>query len=169
MRCSSSPGAGASSTKAVREDDDRRNARKNEETRDEGHARHDPHHIAPLRPHDWSDVSQAPLLDTLDQNTRPYLSAISLWETAMLIERRRIEFTTPVARWLREVTAPQIVELVPVTVDVAAEVAALPGTFHRDPADRIIVATSRILGLPLITDDRQILTSRLVSYWRPTA
>ena len=108
-------------------------------------------------------------LDSLDRNTRPHLSAISLWETAMLIERRRIEFTTPVARWLREATAPQIVELVPITVEVAAEVAALPVTFHRDPADRIIVATSRILGLPLITDDRRILTSRLVSRWRPTA
>jgi PIN domain nuclease of toxin-antitoxin system len=43
----------------------------------------------------------------------------------------------------------------------------LPAGFHRDPADRVIVATSRVLKLPLLTRDRLITASRLVTRWRP--
>jgi PIN domain nuclease of toxin-antitoxin system len=45
---------------------------------------------------------------------------------------------------------------------VAAEVAALPDSFHRDPADRIIVATARVLGAALVTRDRRIVEAGLV-------
>jgi PIN domain nuclease of toxin-antitoxin system len=45
---------------------------------------------------------------------------------------------------------------------IAAEVAALPDSFPRDPADRIIVATSRILGATLLTKDRAILEADIV-------
>jgi PIN domain nuclease of toxin-antitoxin system len=45
---------------------------------------------------------------------------------------------------------------------VAAEVAALPDTFHRDPADRIIVASARTVGAKLLTQDRRIIDSGLV-------
>jgi PIN domain nuclease of toxin-antitoxin system len=43
----------------------------------------------------------------------------------------------------------------------------LPSSFHRDPADRLIVATSRHLKTPLATSDRKIRKSRLVSLWKP--
>ena len=46
------------------------------------------------------------VLDILGPRDRPYLSAISLWEVAMLVERRRIGFTVPLAEWLRDATAP---------------------------------------------------------------
>jgi len=80
----------------------------------------------------------------------------------MLVYRGRIAFATPLTQWLRAASAPTVVELLPLTADIAAETAALPDSFHRDPADRIIVATSRILGLPVATDDGPILRSRLV-------
>ncbi len=104
-------------------------------------------------------------LDALGREERPYLSAISLWEVAMLVERKRIDFTVPLPLWLRDATAPAVVETLPITADIAAETAAFPVPFHRDPADRIIVATSRILGVPLLTDDQAILRSRLVKRW----
>ncbi|MCC6991543.1 MAG: PIN domain nuclease [Acidobacteria bacterium] len=50
---------------------------------------------------------------------------------------------------------------------MAAEVARIPATFHRDPADRLIVATCRVLGAPLVSKDRLITSSRLVKSWRP--
>jgi PIN domain nuclease of toxin-antitoxin system len=59
------------------------------------------------------------------------------------------------------------VRVVPITPAVAAEIALLPASFHRDPADRVIVATSRVLKMPLLTQDRLILRSRLVSRWVP--
>lgn len=45
---------------------------------------------------------------------------------------------------------------------VAAEVARLPDSFHRDPADRIIVATAMVLGAALLTNDRRIRDAALV-------
>ena len=59
-------------------------------------------------------------------------------------------------------TAPPLVERVPLTRAIAAGVAALPDTFHRDPADRIIVATAQVLGATLLTLDRRIAASGIV-------
>jgi PIN domain nuclease of toxin-antitoxin system len=52
---------------------------------------------------------------------------------------------------------------------VASEVAKLPATFHRDPADRLIVATARAFGYPLLTRDRLITKSRLAARWTPAS
>ena len=40
---------------------------------------------------------------------------------------------------------------------VAIEAYALPGRFHADPADRLLVATARVHGLTLVTADKRIL------------
>jgi PIN domain nuclease of toxin-antitoxin system len=106
--------------------------------------------------------------DTLDQlpaNERPYLSAISLWEVAMLVERGRVVFSVFLAEWLSAAAHPRSVRIVPISVDIAAQTAALPATFHRDPADRLIVASCQVLGLPLLTRDARILRSGLVTRW----
>ena len=106
-------------------------------------------------------------LDNLGLDERPFVSAISLWEVAMLVDLRRLALDMPLADWLALATHPRAVTLVPITPGVAAGTALLPATFHRDPADRIIVATCRELEAQLITHDRVILRSRLVSRWRP--
>ena len=46
---------------------------------------------------------------------------------------------------------------------VAAELAALPESFHRDPADRILVATARVLGATLVTQDQRVVDSGLAA------
>ena len=108
-------------------------------------------------------------LDGLPADDRPYLSDISLWEVATLLERGRISLTLPLAEWLEAAAHPRTIRLLPISPSIAAEVAMLPSTFHRDPADRIIVATSRSMDLPLLTSDRRILGSRLVTRWKPPA
>jgi PIN domain nuclease of toxin-antitoxin system len=108
-------------------------------------------------------------LDALATDERPMLCGISLWEVAMLVERGRLSFSMPFGAWLEAAAHPRTVRLLPITTEVAAEVASLPETFHRDPADRLIVATCRVLGAPLLTRDRLILGSRLVKRWRPQA
>ena len=106
-------------------------------------------------------------LDALPAGRRPRVCDISLWEVAMLAERGRLVLSVPLLEWLEAAAHPRSVEVVPVTPAIAAEVAALPATFHRDPADRLIVATCRVLGAPLLTHDRMITRSRLVTRWRP--
>ena len=107
------------------------------------------------------------VLDALPRDQRPFLCDISLWEVAMLVERGRIELDLPLAEWLDAAAHPRSVQLVGITPQVATGVASLPDSFHRDPADRLIVATSRALGLPVLSHDRLINRSRLVRRWRP--
>jgi len=104
-------------------------------------------------------------LDRLPSGNRPFLSDISLWEVATLVERRRLSFTIPFEEWLAAAAHPKSVSLVPISPRIAVEVASLPSSFHRDPADRVIVATCRVLRAPLLTKDRLITRSRLVSRW----
>ena len=106
-------------------------------------------------------------LDGLPAETRPAISDISLWEVATLVERGRVRFRIPFAEWLQAAAHPRTVIVLPITPVIAGEVASLPSSFHRDPADRVIVATSRALNLPLLTRDQLILSSRLVSRWLP--
>ena len=105
-------------------------------------------------------------LERLAPDTRPYLSAISLWEVAMLVDLERLSLSMPLVEWLSMAAHPRTVKLVPITPAIAAGTAALPPAFHRDPADRIIVATCIELDAPLLTHDRLIMRSQLVSRWR---
>jgi PIN domain nuclease of toxin-antitoxin system len=104
-------------------------------------------------------------LERFPADSRPYVCDISLWEVAMLVERRRLSLRIPLREWLDATTHPRSIQMLSMTPAVAAEVAALPDSFHRDPADRIIVASSRALKLPLLTHDRRITRSRLVTRW----
>ncbi len=90
------------------------------------------------------------------------ISDITLWEVAALLELGRIKLKLPLREWLERACAPPLVQRCGISPTVAAEVAALPSHFHRDPADRIIVATTRVFGATLLTCDKRILESRLV-------
>jgi PIN domain nuclease of toxin-antitoxin system len=106
-------------------------------------------------------------LDALPRDERPWLSDISLWEVATLVERGRLSLDIPLAEWLEAAAHPRSVRIAPITTAVAAAVAELPASFHRDPADRVIVATARVLGVPLLTRDTRITKARLVKRWKP--
>jgi PIN domain nuclease of toxin-antitoxin system len=108
-------------------------------------------------------------LDRLPADSRPLLSDISLWEVATLVERGRLSFSMSLGEWLEAAAHPRTVQIVPISSAIAAELAALPPSFHRDPADRVIVASCRTLGAALVTRDRLIMRSRLVPRWKPTS
>lgn len=113
------------------------------------------------------DLRTLETLDALPSEERPYLCDISLWEVAMAVELRRLALQIPLEEWLATASHPRTVRLVSITPAIAADTANLPSTFHRDPADRIIVATCRVMGLQLLTRDRRIRQSRLVKRWKP--
>jgi PIN domain nuclease of toxin-antitoxin system len=91
------------------------------------------------------------------------VSEITLWEIATLHSLGRIELRLPLRDWLEKATAPPLIRRVGISPAVAAEVAALPDSFHRDPADRILVATARVFGATLLTRDQRILEAELVA------
>ena len=90
------------------------------------------------------------------------VSDISLWEVAMLYGLGRIRLTIPLREWLDRAVAAPLVRRHGISPAVAAELASLPDSFHRDPADRILVATARVLGATLLTRDRRIAEAELV-------
>lgn len=90
------------------------------------------------------------------------VSDITLWEVATLVGLGRIHLKLPLREWLEAATAPPLVRRVPISPAIAAEVANLPETFPRDPADRIITASARVLGATLLTQDRKIVEAGVV-------
>ncbi len=90
------------------------------------------------------------------------ISDITLWEVAMLQHMGRIGLGVPLREWLEKAVAPPLARRHGISPAVAAELAALPDSFHRDPADRILVATARVLGATLLTRDRRIIDAKLV-------
>jgi PIN domain nuclease of toxin-antitoxin system len=85
------------------------------------------------------------------------VAAISLWELALLASRSRVVLGKPTNLWLEEALADPGPIIEPLSTRVAIESCDLPGTIHRDPADRMIVATARVTNAALMTRDRHIL------------
>lgn len=85
------------------------------------------------------------------------ISAISVWEIAMLATRQRITLHQPVRDWIHNaLKAPGLI-LLELTTDILCESTLLPGELHKDPADRMIIATARIHNALLLTRDENIL------------
>jgi PIN domain nuclease of toxin-antitoxin system len=85
------------------------------------------------------------------------VSAISLWEIARLHADARLNLGRPIAEWFEIALAYPGIQLVDLTPGIAIDANNLPGLFHKDPADRMIVATARTLGCELLTADHKIL------------
>ena len=95
-------------------------------------------------------------LDSSEQ-TGIGVSAISCWEVAKLVERQRLSLPCSAFDWIRQALAYPGVRLLDLSPRISVESTQLPGTFHRDPADQIIVATARVFDAPLVTLDPKIL------------
>ena len=103
-----------------------------------------------------SKVQRAALLDAEKYDRPMALSAITLWEVAMLVERRRIAAAKTLVEFLKDIDSHPLLKILPLTASIASESVQLGDDFPRDPADHIIVATARCHGLALITADERI-------------
>lgn len=89
--------------------------------------------------------------------TEVWCSAISIGEIACLQQRGRIEIAGHWKTWFRTLLEVNGWNLESITGEIVEEAWSLPEPIHRDPADRILIATSRIRRMPLITTDSLIL------------
>ena len=85
------------------------------------------------------------------------VSAITPWEVTLLAEKGRLRLGSDAAVWINTVLDLPGVHLVPIEAAIAIDSVRLPGNFHADPADRLIIATARYCRAPLTTADRAIL------------
>lgn len=86
------------------------------------------------------------------------ICSISLWEIAMLNHKKRINVYEPIKKFLKSIAAIDGLVVSDLNPEIAAESILLMDDFHGDPADRIIVATTKILGATLLTRDQKILS-----------
>ena len=95
------------------------------------------------------------------EETRPRdrvgVSAIAPWEIALLVERDRLQLAMELGAWMQTVVQVPGVDLLPIEPRIVTDRVRLPGRFHADPADRLIIATVRRWGTPLLTADHAIL------------
>ncbi|UCD77540.1 MAG: type II toxin-antitoxin system VapC family toxin [Desulfobacterales bacterium] len=95
----------------------------------------------------------------LEPDNYPFhISAISVWEVAKKVSIGRLALSIPVRDWLGQATRKPFIEIIPLSVDIALESTILPGVFHKDPADQIIVASARHCNMTLITTDQHIIS-----------
>lgn len=85
------------------------------------------------------------------------IAPISIWEAAMLVDKGRLALPCAVADWFNRILSVPGFVLTPLDVATAADAGALPGNIHGDPADRLIIATARSLGCPVLTADNLVL------------
>jgi PIN domain nuclease of toxin-antitoxin system len=86
---------------------------------------------------------------------RLWLSAISAWEVALLVQRGRLVLRYPVREWIARAEALAGLRFLPVDTGIAIRSVELPD-LHPDPADRLIVAGAERLGATLVTKDERL-------------
>jgi len=85
------------------------------------------------------------------------LSAITVWEIALLVDTGRIDLDVPVAAWIERFLDCPGIEAVPLGHQAASRSYQLHHLEHRDPADRLLIATAIELACPLVTYDERIV------------
>ena len=97
-----------------------------------------------------------------DPGNELWLSPISIWELVVLCQKRRITLDRDVDDWIEHKLSAVPLREAPVTYEVARETSRLRLP-HRDPADRLLIATAKVFELTLVTADEHLLKSRDVS------
>ena len=93
----------------------------------------------------------------LNEDNALFVSSISSLEIGRLVWRERLTLAGQLRTWVSETLNKLKAETIPVTHDISLAAYELPGEFHRDPADRILVATAVVHNLTLMTADNRIL------------
>ncbi len=105
----------------------------------------------------------------IDQASKEQIvvSSISVWEISLLIKKERVGFFIDADHWLEQVESLPFIRFIPLDNKIAIQSVNLPDFSHKDPADRIIIATAQIMGATLITSDKKILNYKHVQTLKP--
>jgi len=85
-----------------------------------------------------------------------YLSIFSVWEMAKKVEKGQLSLDRPLDEWLDAALATEGLQVADLTRPVLVDSCRLPQPFHGDPADQMIVATTRSLSGILVTKDQRL-------------
>jgi len=109
----------------------------------------------------WSDVEAHKLSSEVTRElTNPdnevYLSAVSVWEAILLLEKKRVRLNEDFGEWFKKSKLALGLIEVPLTWEIAHEIRyTILG--YRDPGDRFLAATAKVLDLTLVTADERLM------------
>ena len=86
------------------------------------------------------------------------VSSISALEICRLVKEGKLELINSADVWLEKIESLPFIKFIPVDNRIAIASVNLPDFYHKDPADRIIIATAMSYGAVLVTSDRRMLT-----------
>ena len=104
-----------------------------------------------------SSKGQNAMNEAYEERIPVRVSAITAWEIGLLASRGRLPTTAPPLRFFNDFTTLPGIQAEALSAAILVESSFLPEPIHRDPADRLIVATARALDLTILTSDRLIL------------
>ena len=111
-------------------------------------------------------TNQIGLIENTRKKKELYISAISIWEITMLANRSKLIFSIDIHDWIKKLLSTLGLELIDLSVPILIQSCELPNYPHRDPADRMIIATSRINNIALMTLDRKIIDYGKEGYFK---
>ncbi len=91
-----------------------------------------------------------------DESSEILVTPMSCAEIACLVERKKIRLDRHWKLWFRHFVELNQWQIIPVDLPIIEESYSLPGDFHRDPVDRILVATTRLFDARILTADQKI-------------
>ncbi|HMD38754.1 MAG TPA: type II toxin-antitoxin system VapC family toxin [Candidatus Acidoferrum sp.] len=100
-----------------------------------------------------SDVAK----EMTNPNSERYVSPVSIWEIAVLLEKRRIDLRGDFGEWFKKSVKELVLLEAPLNWNVAHEL-KFTMLSHRDPADRFLVATAKVFDLTLVTADEKLMS-----------
>jgi len=103
------------------------------------------------------ELSKSALTTLKERDTEVFVSPMSCAEIACLVDRKRVRLDRHWKLWFRHFVELNAWEILPVDLPIIEEAYSLPGPFHNDPVDRILIATSRLFQCILLTADKKIL------------
>lgn len=98
------------------------------------------------------------------KNNALFLSAISIWEIALLCAKGRITLDAPCQNWVNTHLKKTGIQVLDLSISILIESCYLPGELHADPADRLLISTARNTHTHLVTADRRILDYGKLGY-----
>lgn len=110
--------------------------------------------------------SQVKLTESARRNGGLYISAISIWEITMLATKGKIIFSISTNEWINKLLSMPGLNLIDLSVPILMQSCDLPNYQYKDPADRMIIATSRVNSISLMTFDSKIIDYGKQGYLR---
>lgn len=100
---------------------------------------------------------QVELIDKARNENALFVSAISIWEISMLASKGKLACSVSLSEWINSILSIPGLNIIDLSIAVLVESCNLPNYEHRDPADRLIIASTRSINSHLMTFDQKII------------